>query len=1198
MRFNKAPSDYVSRTVSANGIEGINCGHRGIAWAIAAVLLCGLSIASAADNDEASKEAEAILRASGVQGGLVVHIECGQGKLTAALCANDRYIVQGMGRDAQNVEAARNHIQSLGLYGNVSVRHWDSQYLPYGDNLVNLIVASGEGRVAKEEITRVLAPNGVAVTLDVDLSIRDSFRKPVPVDIDQWTHYLHDAGNNAVADDDRVGPPRHLQWKSGPMWSRSHEFASSVQALISANGRLIGVIDEGIIGQPRGVPALWTLIARDAFNGILLWRLPCDHINPHALAAIGDKVYVTLRSRGPLCILDAATGETLHTCDETGKVSEIAYCENRLVLGTQLSASQGISGPHVIAADPNDGHILWKKSVQAIAKNTLVAGSGRVCYASNTELVCLSLESGEELWRSDAKSRGKGYAVLYNGAVFLTGGSTRAFSLETGGLLWTGPDGSPHARNPPGLFGAGGLIWTAWGHVDPRSFLWQHREEERNGYDPMTGEVWKTVTAQRLVTAGHHIRCYPPKATKRYLLLNKRGVEFFDLEGTNHMRANWTRGACGFGMLPANGFLYTPPAQCFCYQGVLLTGLNALSATREAAPREQKPRLEKGPVFGAVSDQPSAVSKDDWPTYRHDALRSGSIDTSLPVELDRVWETSLCAPAFGPSDSSTADDEEDVVLLTGATATIHGQGAKKSGDAIIAWRGKDTFITWETRIDKTGRQPVWISQSNAGQGGSAFELSVGQEKLTGKIRHTNGWEQYVWIRVGEIEIPDPGSCTVSVKPVEQVEGRLGNVAAVAIGGEKPPRGPVEAPRLRERPKGGLTPPVAADGKVFVAEPDAHMVHAVNAKDGKRLWSYIADGRVDSPPTIRRGLCIFGCTDGYVYCLSASDGQLAWRFRAAPEERQICAMGQVESAWPVHGSVLVREDKVYCTAGRSSHLDGGIYMFALDPRSGEILYETLLQSEEPDVSKYGGRPFDMEGSRSDILVAGKEDIYLFLNRFNSSLTPQPMPRITKLGDRLGEPHLMTNDGFLDKTWFNRTYWSHSERWPGYYFTYRGPKSGQILVFDDTTTYALKVYTERHGHSPEFKPGTGYHLIADRNTTKPVLDVMDIGAEKGRGFSRTELPIWAEKVPIRAQGMLLAREHLYLAGPPDLAPEDGAYEAMIGKLGSIFRVVATSDGSALAEFEMEEVPVFDGLIAAGDRLFMCTTEGTLICFGGKR
>jgi hypothetical protein len=241
---------------------------------------------------------------------------------------------------------------------------------------------------------------------------------------------------------------------------------------------------------------------------------------------------------------------------------------------------------------------------------------------------------------------------------------------------------------------------------------------------------------------------------------------------------------------------------------------------------------------------------------------------------------------------------------------------------------------------------------------------------------------------------------------------------------------------------------------------------------------------------------------------------------------------------------------------------------------------------------------MEGSRSDILVAGKEDIYLFQNRFNSSLTPQPMPRVTKLGDRQCEPHLMTNDGFLDKTWFNRTYWVHSGRWPGYYFTYRGPKSGQILVFDDTTTYALKVYTERRGHSPEFQPGTGYQLIADRNTTKPVLDVMDIGAEKGRGFSRTELPIWSQRTPIRAYGMLLAREHLYVAGPPDLSPDEGAYEAMIGKRGALFRVVSTSDGNKLAEFEMDEVPVFDGLIAAGDRLYMSTMNGTLICLGEKK
>jgi len=1190
-----------------------------------------------------------MLDAAGVRGGLVVHLGCGDGKLTAELHAADRCLVQGLDPSPANVAAAREHIRSLGLYGKVSVRQWDNARLPYGDSLVNLLVVSGGAKVNGSEVARVLAPRGCALvlgTLDTGGTTLERralegdspifaarklgqspvparklgqspagwtrYVKPVPADIDEWTHYLHDAGNNAVAEDDRVGPPRHLQWKAGPNWCRSHEFSSSVQALVSGGGRLVGVIDEGIIGQPRGVPALWTLIARDAFNGVLLWRRPCGHINPHALAVVGDKVYVTLASRGPLSILDAATGETLHECKETGRVDEIAVCEGRVILVGHVPGDGGKPGLHVAAADPEEGRSLWKRPAESIARNTLVAGGGRVCYLDEGELVCLSLESGEELWRNEAKqvkSRGKGYAVLYRGVVFLTGGSTRAFSLETGNLLWTGPDGSPHARNPPGLFGANGLMWTAWGHVDPRSFLWQHREEIREGYDPHTGEVKKTVRAERLVTAGHHIRCYPPKATRRYLLLNKRGVEFFDLEGTNHMRANWTRGACGFGMLPANGFLYTPPSQCFCYQGVLLTGLNALAAAREvpqqeAVAGEQKPRLQKGPAYGrgqesGGSNQESGGSaRNDWPTYRHDVLRSGAIDASLPVALDRVWETRLCAPAFGPPDSAADDDRADVVLLRAADATIHGDGARKSGGAIIAWRGKDTTVSWQTKIDKPGRQPVWLSQSNNGAGGSVFELAVGNEKLTGTIRHTDTWDQYLWIRVGEIEIAKPGPFTVTIKPIEQVEGRLGNVAAVAIGGDSPPAAPAGSLNLREYPRAELTPPVAAEGRVIVAEPDAHTVYAVSAEDGRLLWSFIADGRVDSPPTLYRGRCIFGGTDGYVYCLDAFDGSLAWRFRAAPEERQVCVMSQVESAWPVHGSVLVRDDKVYCTAGRSSHLDGGIYLYALDPKTGAVVHQTRIKSQQPDVSKYGGRPFDMEGAKSDILVAGREGIYLFQNRFGADLTPEPMPRITKLGDRQCAAHLMTNDGLLDKTWFNRTYWMYGERWPGYYFTYRGPKSGQILVFDGTTTYALKVYTERRGHSPEFQPGSGYRLIADRNTTQPVLDVMDIGAEKGRGFSRTELPIWQKKTTVRAHGMLLARDRLYFVGPPDLPPEGGAYEAMIGKRGAVFQVVSTADGGKLAEFEMKEVPVFDGLIAAGERLYMATMEGTLICLGVKK
>ncbi len=82
-------------------------------------------------------------------------------------------------------------------------------------------------------------------------------------------------------------------------------------------------------------------------------------------------------------------------------------------------------------------------------------------------------------------------------------------------------------------------------------------------------------------------------------------------------------------------------------------------------------------------------------------------------------------------------------------------------------------------------------------------------------------------------------------------------------------------------------------------------------------------------------------------LQASTGKLVWRFRAAPTRRQILVYDQLESTWPVHGSVLLQHDRisgkplVYVTAGRSSYLDGGIYVYALDPLAGKVIYQTQL-----------------------------------------------------------------------------------------------------------------------------------------------------------------------------------------------------------------------------------------------------------------
>ena len=46
-------------------------------------------------------------------------------------------------------------------------------------------------------------------------------KKSVPGEIDDWPMAFYGADNNAVSGDEMVGPPKHIQWRSGPSWTRS-----------------------------------------------------------------------------------------------------------------------------------------------------------------------------------------------------------------------------------------------------------------------------------------------------------------------------------------------------------------------------------------------------------------------------------------------------------------------------------------------------------------------------------------------------------------------------------------------------------------------------------------------------------------------------------------------------------------------------------------------------------------------------------------------------------------------------------------------------------------------------------------------------------------------------------------------------------------------------------------------------------------
>ena len=94
------------------------------------------------------------------------------------------------------------------------------------------------------------------------------------------------------------------------------------------------------------------------------------------------------------------------------------------------------------------------------------------------------------------------------------------------------------------------------------------------------------------------------------------------------------------------------------------------------------------------------------------------------------------------------------------------------------------------------------------------------------------------------------------------------------------------------------------------------------------------------------------------------------------------------------------------------------------------------------------------------------------------------------------------------------------------------------------------------------------------------------------------------------MVKAGDTLFLTGPPDLINEDEVIQsihlpemeamareqdaAISGEKGALLWAVNAKDGAKLAEMRFDEIPAFDGLIAAAGSVYMSTTDGGLIRF----
>lgn len=1006
---------------------------------------------------------ERILVDSGVHGGLIVVAGCRDADLAVSLAKAPNVLVHVLVRDGDTLQAVRQGIREAGLYGRVSAVPWNGPFLPYADGMVNLLVVPDEPvEMDSSEIDRVLAPLGVArVRRDGELTTQ---RKPWPADIDEWTHSRYDATGNAVSKDKRTGPPRFLQWEALPRWNRGVKTSS----LVSAQGRLFYILDDSHFAVRS---ATWSLIARDASNGIRLWRRELaswggarggKKVGPaqmhRRLVAVDDAVYVTLGEFAPVSVLNAATGELIRTLEHTGPAEELVLSDGILVVlvnpNTDAKVRRGEGEDMRLAAvEPDTGKLLWEHADAMIMPMTLAADGKQVLYHDGRAVQSLDLRTGTPRWTSpptgqkiefrdqsnpDSPGSEKSTIVLapqfaptliiYGDVVAFAGGrQLNVVSAADGRELWRSDYVASNYSVPVDLFGFEGCLWGP----DQKMNFWRPLDDnlEFNAYDPRTGTVKKSVGGSYRFRFQHH-RCHQMKVVDNKVLVGRAGIEFVDTDTGEVTTQHWTRGSCYYGVLPANGRLYAPPHDCACYVRAKLTGFLAMNAEpplRSAEIPDDR-RLERGPAYGETADEKPDARPDDWPTHRHDAARSGRASTRLAPEL------------------------------------------------LLGW----------------------------------------QRQLGGK----------------------------------------------------------------------LTAPVIAGGRVYLASTDAQTLDALDATTGEFLWQATFDGPIDSPPTVYEGLVLCGCRDGSVHALRAADGAPVWRFLASPAERLIVSRGQLESVWPVSGSVLVVNDVVYFAAGRSSYLDGGIRLYGLEPHTGRKVVDTVLSTRDP----HGSETLDeqgVEGYLNDVLSSDGQRVFMRHQVLDLEGKPQS-ERVT---------HLQSPDGWLSSDTTNRLVWTYAPMYTsphqGAFYDLRLSRvlfpSGRILVEDEETIYG---YGQNRYDRPVPEPGGQWALFAAAKGSDVPLDLSAVEYRRlvlgGKSFVRFR---WWKPLPIQVRAMVRTDEVLFVAGPPGSPLTSEA--ALEGKAPASLLAVSPDDGSVLAEMTLPSTPVWDGMAAAEGSLYLTLAGGDVLC-----
>lgn len=354
-------------------------------------------------------------------------------------------------------------------------------------------------------------------------------------------------------------------------------------------------------------------------------------------------------------------------------------------------------------------------------------------------------------------------------------------------------------------------------------------------------------------------------------------------------------------------------------------------------------------------------------------------------------------------------------------------------------------------------------------------------------------------------------------------------------------------------------PVVAGKRMFIGSMVGDRLTAYDTGTGEELWRFYTEGPVRLAPAVFDDRVYFVCDDGHLYCLSAADGSLVWKFFGGPFDQKVLGNDRLISIYPARGAPVVYDGVVYFASSIWPFM--GVFVHAVDATTGKVVWSnggtgSMYIPQQHDRPAFAGISPQgyLVATEDRLLVAGGQTVPAIFDRRTGKFSHLNL-HSRQMGTKGGGGYRVraTPDFFVNNTdLFRMSDGKFLSKVDHPIIT-----DGAIIGIDDDSVL--------HAYDQQMKIEKGI----DRKG-RPVVK-----AELNERWKARFYP-GLERVHLQAGSRLYASGEKGFVAAVDIPQKSGYFDVNWG---------AHVEGEPLS------------MIAADDKLFVSTDHGAIYCYAGS-